>query len=206
MVHLDGLPLEEYNRKSLARTIAVVSQEQPWSFDFTVRQYVSHGRYPYGGRWSPFSRADRLAVDDALDNVQLNHLQNRFITELSGGEKQRVILARSLAQTPRILFLDEPGAHLDLRQRKQILDVIKKKNREDGLTVLLVSHDLNLAASFCTRLHFMKNGEIVADGPPEKVCKKQILEDVFETNLEIGVDPWGRPHCFVHPKVEDDEL
>jgi len=157
---LDGLPLERYGRRSLARTAAVVSQEPPWSFDFTVRQYVFHGRYPYGGRWTPYTQTDRIAVDDALEKVNLNHLQNRYITELSGGEKQRVILARSLAQTPRILFLDEPGAHLDLHQRVQILDVIRKKNNDDGMTVLMVSHDLNLAALFCSRLYFMKNGEI----------------------------------------------
>jgi iron complex transport system ATP-binding protein len=200
-IRLNGRDLVSYRKKELAEVAAVVTQESHWDFDFTVTEYIMLGRYPFIGRWHTPGSVDRDIVNNAMRRVGIEHLRDRFITELSGGEKQRVMLGRALAQRPRILFLDEPGSHLDPGNRLDIFRAIREINEAEGVTILIVSHDINLVSVFCDRLYLVKNGRITGEGPPGEICRKEILEDLFGNGIEIGSDPWGNKYCFMNPNL-----
>ena len=194
-VKLFDREISTYSRKELARRIAVVSQEQSWTFEFTVNEYILLGRYPFIGSWALPSSADMEIVEDVLDRVNALDLRNRFITELSGGEKQRVMLARAIAQSPELLLLDEPGAHLDINHRMHLLRLLKSMN-ENLMTIVMISHDLNIAAMFCSNLMFLKQGRLLVEGSPGEVFNGRNLKELFETDLLVKPDPSGNPHFF----------
>jgi iron complex transport system ATP-binding protein len=180
-----------------ARTVAVVPQESPLEFEFRVHEIVAMGRSPHQGLLGLESAEDRAAVAEALRVTGMELHAHRPLSALSGGEKQRVVLARALAQSPRLLLLDEPTAHLDLKHRLAIYTLLERLHGE-GMTTVVVSHDLNLAAAHCRRLVLFRCGEVVADGPPREVLRREILREVFEVDLEVRVDA-ERGHPFVVP-------
>ncbi|HEX5045265.1 MAG TPA: ABC transporter ATP-binding protein [Candidatus Polarisedimenticolaceae bacterium] len=190
VVRLFGRDLRAFAAAERARTVAVVPQEAPLEFDFHVHEIVAMGRSPHQGLLGLESAEDRRAVEDALRVTGMQAHARRPFAALSGGEKQRVILARALAQRPRLLLLDEPTAHLDLKHRLAIYALLQILHRE-GLTTLVVSHDLNLAAAHCRRLVLFRCGEVVADGPPRAVLRREILREVYEVDLEVRSDGEG---------------
>lgn len=192
-IWLFGREMREFGRREVARQVAVVPQEARVAFDFTVEEVVLMGRAPHQGLLGIPSARDLASVDTAIRRLDLSGLRQRPFRALSGGERQRVAVARALAQEPRLLLLDEPTAHLDLRHRLALYRLLAALN-EAGTTILVVSHEINLAARYCQRLVLLKEGEIAADGTAEEVVKPEPLREVFQVEAEIGRDPAsGRP-------------
>ena len=194
---LDGRPLAALSASVLAREVAVVPQELPHAFPFTVAQLVLMGRYPHApGRYFE-SAQDRAVACAALDATGVLELAELPLDELSGGERQRAVLARALAQEPRLLVLDEPTAHLDLRYQAEVVGLLRRVNRERGMTVILVAHDLNLAAEVCDRLLLLAGGRVARLGPPEQVLDEETLRSVY--GCEVIVD---KAPATARPRVQ----
>jgi iron complex transport system ATP-binding protein len=178
-ISIDGAPIARLAPVELARRIAVVPQELPATFPFTVGELVLMGRYPHDpGRYFESPR-DRSVAREAMEATGVLELADLPLEHLSGGERQRAVIARALAQEPRLLVLDEPTAHLDLRYQVEAAALLRRLNRERGTTVLLVSHDLNLAAEVCDRLLLLSQGRVAAIGAPEAVLDEALLASVF---------------------------
>ena len=194
-VRLFGRDVRALPAAERARTLAVVPQDSPLEFEFRVHEIVAMGRSPHQGLLGLESAEDRRAVTEALRVTGMEAHAHRPMAALSGGEKQRVVLARALAQSPRLLLLDEPTAHLDLKHRLAIYALLERLHGQ-GMTTVLVSHDLNLAAAHCRRLVLFRCGEVVADGSPHEVLRREVLREVYEVDLEVR-EEGGRP--FVVP-------
>ncbi|GAA2216104.1 ABC transporter ATP-binding protein [Nonomuraea monospora] len=191
LIAVDGDDVHRLPARQAARRIAVVAQETPADLDFTVAEIVAMGRTPY----RPDASADEKLCAGALDRVGLAHYTDRVFATLSGGEKQRVLLARALAQETRLLLLDEPTSHLDIRHQLELLHLV----RELGIATLAVLHDLNQAAAFCDRLYVMDAGRIVAGGPPGEVLTPELISRVY------GVRAVRRTQ-LVFERLADDPL
>jgi iron complex transport system ATP-binding protein len=188
-----GRPLGQYRRREVARILAVVPAPASPLFSFSVREFVTMGRTPYLGRLQSDRPEDQRLVEEALAAADATALTDRPITELSGGEWQRVNIARALAQQPRLLLLDEPTAFLDLGHQREIFELLARLNREQGLTVVCISHDLNLAAEYCPRLAVLAEGSICADGTPEQVVTEGHIAAVYHVPVRVDRGPGGRP-------------
>lgn len=176
------------DRRTLARTLAVVTQREEPVFPLTVREYVMLGRYPHHGAWSALGPADATLADAAAARAGASDLMARRTDELSGGEWQRVRLARALAQGGDVLVLDEPGTFLDVAHEMAAFELLDALAR-DGRTVLLVSHQLNLVARFASRIVLLHRGRVAASGPPADVMRGDVLEPVYEWPLVVSRDP-----------------
>jgi len=193
-IRLEGVPVGRLARTDLARRVGVVPQSAPAECPFNVGELVLMGRYPHGpGRYFE-SRQDHAAACTAMEATGVLELADLPLDHLSGGERQRAFIARALAQEPRLLVLDEPTAHLDLRYQVEVASLLRRLNRERGLAILLVSHDLNLAGEVCDRLMLLAEGRAVATGPPEAVLEESLLSSVFGCDVVVDkVEPGRRP-------------
>ncbi|MDX2731700.1 MULTISPECIES: ABC transporter ATP-binding protein [unclassified Streptomyces] len=172
VVRLDGDDIHAMDSRAVARVLAVLPQESSAEFDFTVTEVVAMGRLPHRGRTAV---SDREICAEAMSRTGVTHLADRGFLALSGGEKQRVLIARALAQRPKVFVLDEPTNHLDIAHQLDVLSLV----RGSGLTVLAALHDLNLAAAHCDLLYVVADGRVVASGPPRDVLQPALLADVF---------------------------
>ncbi|MYC27596.1 MAG: ABC transporter ATP-binding protein [Nitrospira sp. SB0662_bin_26] len=192
-----GQPPDAFSQADIAQHVAFVPQETQQAFPFTINEMVLMGRYPHHGRtwglgWE--GSHDRAVAMQAMRDLDVAHLGTRLITNVSGGERQRAVIARALAQEPEVLLLDEPTAFLDLHHQLDIARIIRRLNRERGLTVVLVSHDLNLASQYCDRVLLLREGEIVTVGSPEEVIAAASLESVYGCSVLVDQHPQsGRP-------------
>lgn len=184
----DGRDLQTYSRDELARAIAVVPQETAIELPFSVLEVVLMGRSPYLGKFGFESTHDLAVAQRAMAQTGVASLATREVHALSGGERQRVILARALAQEPRVLLLDEPTAFLDIKHQVAVYDLIKQLSREQGLTVVAILHDLNLAALYCDRLVLLKAGRVFCQGTPEQVLTYTNIKAVYETEVYIDLN------------------
>lgn len=184
-IALDGDNVWDLDAKEAARRTATVLQETPGEFEFVVWEMVLMGRTPHKNMFDRENAEDYDLVDSALEQVGMLSFADRNFATLSGGEKQRVLIARALAQQARFLILDEPTNHLDVRYQLEILDLV----RELQVTTFTALHDLNLAATYCDRLYIMAEGEIVAAGTPEDVFQPALLRKVFGVEAEVQVHP-----------------
>jgi len=192
-IRLDGRSIATLAHWQLARQIAVVPQEAPRPFPFTVEQLVMMGRFPHApGRFFE-STEDAAVAREAMAATGTLPLAALPLEELSGGERQRAMLARALAQAPRLLVLDEPTSHLDLRYQAETADLLRRLNRERGVTILLVSHDLNLAAELGDRLLLLHEGRVAKVGAPVEVLDQSLLERVFGARVVVDKTASGRP-------------
>jgi len=197
-VALAGRNLAQYGARERARRVALVPQSVALPFAFSVFDVVAMGRHPHLGLLGTAGQLDFAIIHEALRQTDCLELQERLATELSGGELQRVIIARALAQEPQLLLLDEPTAHLDLNHQLDIARLLRQLNREHALTVLWVSHDVNLAAEFCDRLVMLQAGQIVADGPPAAVVTSDIVKRVYGLRAPVNPNPLsGRPQIVL---------
>jgi len=178
-------PLSAYSRKKLAGCVAVVPQQAPIEFPFTVLDTVLMGRSPHLGMLTMESKNDYIIARQAMEFTETAHLADRRLDELSGGERQRVIIARAICQQPRLILLDEPTASLDPAHQVRIMDLMERLRREQGITVVMVSHDLNLAAMYGDRLLLMDKGSIVVSGLPRQVLTAGLLERTYGCRMMI---------------------
>lgn len=184
-----SLDLRRISANERARLIAVLAQETKVDFAFSAGEVVGMGRLPYVGRFQREAASDWAIVRQAMEETCTTHLAERPITQLSGGERQRVLFARALAQEPKLLLLDEPTAHLDLTHSVELLSLVRRRNQREGLTVVAVLHDLNLAAQVADRILVMQRGEIVADGRPEAVIEPELIARVWATPVQVVSHP-----------------
>ena len=177
---LDGVEFEKWQPRLRAREIAYMPQNTPAAFPFRVLEVVLSGRTPHVGQWRLETARDRDRAMEALDNVGASHLAARPITSLSGGERQMVILARALAQEPRILLLDEPSASLDLKHRAGLMRTLARLRADRGLSVVMITHDLQLTGSLFDRIVAMRCGDVLAQGGPDEVLRSEALAQIFD--------------------------
>jgi len=180
---INEIDINDMDNRQIAKSVAVVSQIVSIGFDFSVRDIVLMGRTPYiKGVEKP---EDIKIAEEAMKKTNTYEFRDRLVTQLSGGELQRVIIARALAQTPKILLLDEPTSHLDIAHQVEIFDLVREA-ANGGLTVIAVIHDLNLAAHYCDRICMLKGGEIVCTGQPKAVFTEQNIQHTFNIPVEVN--------------------
>lgn len=184
-VTVAGVDPGRTSRRDLARSVALMPQRPVVPPGVTVRELVALGRAPYMRPFRAETAADRDAVRGALDRLDLVDVEHRPASTLSGGELQRVILARALAQDPRVLLLDEPTSALDIGHQQAVLDLVDDLRRTDGITVVAAMHDLTLAAQYSTRLIMLSAGRIVVDDVPARVLRPDRLHDVYRARVEV---------------------
>ena len=194
-VWLDGRALSEYSYKASARRVAVVAQHNYYNFDFSVQDVVMMGRAPHKRALDRDNAQDRQMAARALETVGMADFARRSFSTLSGGEQQRVILARALAQDTPCLILDEPTNHLDIKFQLQLMDIVKGLDR----TVIAAIHDLNIAAMYCDRLYAVREGGVVASGRPEEVLTPELIRAVYEVEAQVLRDERGGLRIFYHP-------
>jgi iron complex transport system ATP-binding protein len=186
-VRIADRPLAEWPRRELAREIGVVSQYEPTSFPIRVRDVVEMGRYPHLGQWAPLGARDRDCVQAAMAACQVLSFADRRVETLSGGEHQRVRIARALAQEPRALLLDEPTASLDIRHEMEIFQLLRRE-ADRGLTVCVITHHLDMASRFADEVALLGCGRRAAYGPPDEVLRPAVLEEVYGWPIAVRTD------------------
>ena len=196
-VLLDGENILQMSNHQVSRRMAFVAQTVP-STQMTVHDVVMLGRRPY--MKFGFTEKDHQIVHSAMDRLNLDPLRGRFLNQLSGGERQKVMLARALAQQPKLLLLDEPTSSLDIHNQYQVLQIVQELCHHDGLTAIVVIHDLNLAAAYCDRLYAMKDGVIVGHGAPRELLTTDFLRALYEVEAEILSGRDGAMRVFFYSK------
>lgn len=195
MILLDDTPLSKLSVKESAKKVAVVAQHNFYNFDFTIEEVVLMGRSPHKKNLERDNAEDYRIVDECIDQVGMGAFKGRSFSSLSGGEQQRIILARALAQQTECIVLDEPTNHLDIKYQLQLMDIVKKLK----ITVIAAFHDLNIAAMYCDYLYAMKSGEIAYEGRPEEVLIKETIQDLYEVTADIGKDRYGQIRITFYP-------
>ena len=201
-ISINGRDLDSYSLPNLARLIAVVPEETLVNFPFTVEELVTMGRTPYLSFLDSFTSRDREIAYEAMNKTGIFHLRHRFINEISSGERQRAFIAQALAQETSILVLDEPTAHLDINHQTEIFDLLRNLQAQRRLTILVVSHDLNLAALYCGKLLLLKEGTVFALGSPAEVISARNLESVYRAKVMVTENPAAKkPQISLLPKI-----
>ncbi len=196
-IEFDGTPLARYRPRELARKMAVIPSENHFEFPFRVSEVAAMGRFPYLGRMQRMSLQDRQIVERALRMAQAEELGDRPISELSSGERQRVLIARALAQEPRLLVLDEPNTHLDIKHQIEVFRLLARLTREEELTVLVVLHDLTMAAVFSETVAIMDAGRLVKLGTPRAVITTETIRSIYGADVLIRSDD-GHPPVVLY--------
>jgi iron complex transport system ATP-binding protein len=185
---LKNRELSQYKKKDLAVSIAWIPQEKQMAFSFKVIDIVLMGRHPYLSPLSFEGEDDYRIAEDAMKQTQVLEFAHRSFNEISGGEKQRVMIASAISQKPEVMLLDEPTSALDIKYQIEILSILKQLNEQEGKSLILAMHDLHLASKFCKRLVLLKEGRVFCEGTPAEVLKKEILEEVYEVKVKIFTD------------------
>lgn len=191
-VYLDGDELYSMNAKSSAKKMAVVAQHNYYNFDFSVREVVLMGRAPHKKALERDNAKDYQIVEEALQRVQMEQFADRSFSTLSGGEQQRVILARALAQQTPALILDEPTNHLDITHQIMLMELVKTLD----VTVISAIHDLNIAAAYCDRIYILKDGVLEACGTPAEVLTTEMIKKIYKVDAEVAYDSLGKMHIL----------
>ncbi|MBF0779745.1 MULTISPECIES: ABC transporter ATP-binding protein [unclassified Granulicatella] len=187
---MNGIDVKTLSYRQVAQQLAVVAQHHHYNFDFLVKDIVMMGRVPHQKMMQKETDKDYVLVDQVLEKIDMVEYKERFFSTLSGGEQQRVILARALAQEPKCLILDEPTNHLDIKYQLQLMRIVKSL----GITVISAIHDLNIAMNFCDELYVLKDAKIIASGAPECILTPQLIEEVYRVRSQILEDSLGQKH------------
>jgi iron complex transport system ATP-binding protein len=197
-VLLNEEDIETVSRSVLARSMAFLTQEISLNLPFTVRQMTLMGRFPYLSQYGKESDEDIAIAENAMKLADVLHLADRFITEVSGGERQRALIAMCLAQQPDILLLDEPTNHLDIGHQLAVLDLIRKLNRQTNMTVAAVFHDLNIASEYCDKIMVLDEGQVAEFGTPKEVLTSEMILKVYRAKVVTQVNPVShKPHIVI---------
>ncbi len=180
--------IHDYKKKDFAKLAAWIPQESGIVFPFKTQEIVLMGRYPYKSGFSFETPEDIKIASEAMELTGTKFLYGKKFTEISGGEKQRVLIASALAQKPETLILDEPISFLDIKYQIEILEILRTLNVKYSVTVVIALHDLNLASKYCSQLLLLKEGKIVNEGPPKRILEQSIIESVYETQIKTLID------------------
>ncbi|ORC30694.1 hypothetical protein B4O97_17795 [Marispirochaeta aestuarii] len=194
-VLLDGREIRELSRREYARAAGSVPQNPSLDYEYTVEDIVLMGRYPHLGRLQRLSAGDREIAHEAMRRAEVLELRDQHITRLSGGEAQRVVIARALTQEPQILALDEPTNHLDIRHQTAILGLLKDLCRDKGIAVVTILHDLNFALGYADMVLLLHEGSVYSSGPPGEILTPRAIEEVYGVEAAVTTNPInGKPH------------
>jgi ferric hydroxamate transport system ATP-binding protein len=193
-VFYDNHDLRTFEDRAFARSVAYLPQDVSSGSDMTIRELVACGRYPWHGALGRFSKQDEEKVENALRSTQIERLADRIVGTLSGGERQRAWIAMMIAQDANCLLLDEPTAALDVAHQIEVLSLVRRLAHESGRSVVIVLHDINMAARFCDRIHALKSGKVVASGPPTEILTPKILNEIYGINMDVVT-----PDNLTHP-------
>ena len=188
-VHLDGRPVSKISSKQLARVLGLLPQSPIVPEGISVTDLIGRGRFPHQSFLSGWTKRDYEAVAEAMSMMDITELANHHIDELSGGQRQRVWIAMALAQETDILFLDEPTTFLDITYQIEILDLLTDLNRKYGTTIVMVLHDINLAARYADYIFALREGRLIAEGEPSKLITSELIKDVFGLDCIVVEDP-----------------
>ncbi len=183
-IHYDERDLEHLGRKEIAQNISFLPQNTQMNVPFSVYEVVSMGRAPYRKRFQNLSIEDKSIIEEAMEYSNCSHLRDRSIMTLSGGERQRVLIARTIAQRTPFVVLDEPISALDIKHQIELMHTLKELNEKNGVTVIAILHDLNMAANFCSHIVLMKDGQIYKEGEVDEVLDESILEQVYDIKFQ----------------------
>lgn len=204
---LEGRDIYKMSLLEIARSFAFVSSDVSITFPFSVLDVVLMGRTPYLRRIQGYSEQDMNIAKEALGLTDCLQFMARPIYALSAGERQRVFIAKMLAQQPRVVFLDEPTTHLDIGHQIEILNLLKKFNQEKQLTLIIIMHDLNLASEYCNRLILLNDGAIEKDGSPQDVLTYELIEKVYNTLVVVSKNPIsGKPHILLVTDKKEQKI
>ena len=184
-VFYDNQDLQKFEDRAFARSVAYLPQDVSSGSDMTIRELVACGRYPWHGALGRFSRIDEEKVENALLATQIESFADRIVGTLSGGERQRAWIAMMIAQDANCLLLDEPTAALDVAHQIEVLSLVRRLAHENGRSVVIVLHDINMAARFCDRIHALKSGRVVASGPPTEILVPKVLHEIYGINMDV---------------------
>jgi len=198
-VEIDGMELSAMKRQDLARLVAFVPQDIQTQFDYPVQEMILMGRYPWLQMLQSWSEEDRAAADEAMRLLDLQGLAQRYFNHLSGGEKQRVLIARALAQQTKYIFLDETISQLDISHQVEIMQLLNDINHNHGKAIVLVSHHLNLAANFASRLVFLREGQVLGSGMPDEMIIPERLHELLGIELETMRNPLSQRVNIIYP-------
>ncbi|WP_099205382.1 ABC transporter ATP-binding protein [Scatolibacter rhodanostii] len=202
LVYLSGEDIRDLSTKEIAKKMAILPQTPTAPSGLTVSELVAYGRFPHQKGFGKLTPEDKKIVNWALSVTKLTEFENREVDTLSGGQRQRVWIAMALAQQTDLILLDEPTTYLDLAHQLEILELLYDLNRKQNVTIVMVLHDLNLAARFSDYMIAIRDGKIVTHGSPEKVMTSESLKDTFSIDAEIVLEPrTGRPICLTYNLV-----
>lgn len=208
-VRLDGTDIHRLQTKELAQKLGLLSQENVSPNSITVTKLVQHGRYPHRGFFESLTETDREAIDRALSLAGIEHLREREVGSLSGGQKQLVWIAMVLAQETNVLLLDEPTTFLDLHHQLEVMEIVETLRDESDMTIVLVLHDIDQAARYADHMIALKEGSIYAKGTPETIITEELLAEVFRIEASVEYDEVGPrivPHHPLHNEHEQSSV
>lgn len=193
-----GKSFENYRQSGIAKVMAVLPAEIYIPYDFTVGEIVLMGRSPYVLWWKDYSRKDKLIAGEIMTDLKIENLSHRNINSLSSGERQKVFIAQALCQEPKILLLDEPTSHLDIKHQIEIFSLLSKLCREKNLTIIVVSHDINLLSRYSSKLLMLKSGFVKALGSPQEIITRENIFALYGADSSVAnVTPHCRPHVYI---------
>lgn len=184
-IRLEEKDIRKYSRKELATNISFVPQNVNMDVNFTVYDIIAMGRTPYLKRFQELTKKDKELIEYAMEITNCSYLKDKPFSYLSGGESQRVLVARAIAQDTKYLILDEPISHLDIRYQVELMETLKKLNEREHKTIIAILHDLNLSSAYCKNIILMKKGTVFSEGTVEEVLTKENLKEVYEMEFEI---------------------
>lgn len=183
-IYIDGTELQHWNHEQLARKISILRQSNHMNLRLTIRELVSFGRYPYSK--GNFTHEDLAQIDQALDYVGITAIQNRFLDELSGGQRQMAYIAMVIAQDTKYIFLDEPLNNLDMKHSVQIMKILRKLVDEMGKTVIIVIHDINFVSCYADNIVALKDGRLMKSGPSAQIINSEVLAEIYDMHIDIS--------------------
>lgn len=203
-VNLGDISVFDKSAKEIAKELSILTQNPSAPDDLTVFNLVKQGRYPYQKWFSQWSKEDEKIVEYALEKTGLTDIRNKRISDLSGGQKQRVWIAMTLAQETEIIILDEPTNHLDIKYKIEVIDLLKNLNKQENRTIIMVLHDINLAARYADNIIAVKDGKIYEQGNPKEVITEKVIKEVFDINSLIIECPLFKvPMCITYQDLHN---